>query len=288
MIKITTRSIRISGLFLLVASQFFTGQYALAGTIVKVQSKNELTTMITDGKKARMDMSASEYVVIDYKNRKLSMVNPQEKQVMEMSMDTLAGKNSSSGAPKVRDSLSRRGAGPAIAGYETHKYSYSVNGKSCGDIYASIDAYHAKGMKELLKAMRTMVDQQRSMLGGLAGMMDDCTLADMQMVDRIENIGIPMRTVKNGRVESEVKSIQTDVSIPADTFAIPASYKKVSVEQQMQQARQAMPPAMQQGVPPDMQDMMRQMQQSGQMTPEMMEQMRRSQEIMQQYQQPRY
>jgi len=288
MMKITTRSIRISGLFLLAASQTFTAQSVSAGTIVKVQNNNELTTMITDGKKARMDMSASEYVVIDYKGRKVSMVSPQEKQVMEMSMDTLAGKSASSDVPKVRDSLSRRGAGPAIAGYATQKYSYSVNGKSCGDIYASIDAYNAKGMKELLKAMRTMVDQQRSMLGGLAGMMDDCTLADMQMVERIENIGIPMRTVKNGRVESEVKSIQTDVSIPADSFAIPASYKKVSVEQQMQQARQAMPPSMQQGVPPGMQDMMRQMQQSGQMTPEMMEQMRRSQEMMQQYQQPRY
>jgi hypothetical protein len=290
MMKITTRSIRISGLFLLAASQAFAVQYALAGTIVKVQSKNELTTMIIDGKKARMDMSASEYVVIDYKNRKVSMVSPQEKQVMEMSMDALAGNSSSSGVPKVRDSLSRRGAGPAIAGYATQKYSYSVNGKSCGDIYASIDAYNAKGMKELLKAMRTMVDQQRSMLGGLAGMMDDCTLADMQMVDRVENIGIPMRTVKNGRVESEVVSIQTDVSISADSFAIPASYKKVSLEQQMEQARQAMPPAMQQApqqMPPGTEDMMRQMQQSGQMTPEMMEQMRRAQEMMRQYQQPR-
>jgi len=286
MIKITTRSSRVSGLLLLVASQAFAAQNVFAGTIVEVQSKNELTTMITDGKKARMNMSASEYVIIDYKNRKVSMVNPQEKQVMEMSMDTLAGKSASS-APRVRDNLRRAGAGPAIAGYATQKYNYSVNGKPCGDIYASVDAYQAKGMKELLKAMRTMVDQQRSMLGGLAGMMDDCTLADMQMVERVENIGVPMRTVKNGRIESEVKSIQTDVSLPADSFAIPASYKKVSMEQQMQEASRAMQQAPQQ-VPPGMQDMMRQMQQSGQMTPEMMEQMRRSQEMMKQYQQPRY
>lgn len=286
MIKITSRPVRISGLFLLAVSQAFAAHYAYAGTIVKIQNNNELTTMITDGNKARMNMSASEYVVIDYKKQKVSMVNPKEKQVMEMNMDTLAGKSSSS-APRVRDSLSRGRAGPSIAGYETHQYSYSVNGKSCGDIYASIDAYKEKGMKELLKAMRTMVDQQRAMLGGLAGMMDDCTLADMQMIDRVKTIGIPMRTVKNGRVESEVKSIQTGVAVAADTFTIPASYKKVSVEQQMQEASRAMQQAPQQ-VPPGMQDMMRQMQQSGQMTPEMMEQMRRSQEMMKQYQQPRY
>ena len=269
MIKITARSIRICGLFLFTASQAFAAQHASAGTIVKVQNKNELTTMITDGKKARMNMSASEYVIIDYKNQKVSMVNPKEKQVMEMNMDTLAGKSASS-VPKVRDNLSRGRVGPSIAGYDTHQYSYSVNGKSCGDVYASIDAYKEKGMKELLKAMRTMVDQQRAMLGGLAGMMDDCTLADMQMIDRVKTIGIPMRTVKNGRVETEVKSIQTGISVPADTFVIPASYKKVSVEQQMQQASQAMQQAPQQ------------------MTPEMMEQMRRAQEMMQQYQQPRY
>ena len=162
-----------------------------------------------------------------------------------------------------------------------------MNGRSCGDIYASKDAYQVEGMKEVLKAMRTMIAQQRAMLGGLAGMLDDCTLADMQMVERVENIGIPMRTVRNGRIESEVKSIQTDATLPADAFVIPASYKKVSVEQQVQKASRAMQQAPQQ-MPPGTQGMMRQMQQSGQMTPEMMEQMRRAQEMMRQYQQPRY
>ena len=305
MIKIPSRPIikRLIRHFFIstfIACQVLAVQHAAAATIVKIQTNDELSTMMTDGERARLNVSSSEYVVIDYKTRKVSMINPQQKQVMEMNMDNLAGEGASS-APRVRDSLRSAGAGPAIAGYATHKYNYSVKGRSCGDIYASIDAYHAEGMKELLKAMRTMIDQQRSMLGGLAGLMDDCTLADMQMVDRVENIGIPMRTVKNGRVESEVKSIQTDASLPADTFAIPASYKKVSVEQQMQQATQALqqpsrPQAQSpahaqstaQGVPPGMQDMMRQAQQSGQMTPEMMEQMRRAQQMMQQYQAPRY
>ena len=305
MIKIPSRPIikrliRHTFVSSFIACQVLVVQYAAAGTIVKIQSNDELATMMTDGNKARLDVSSSEYVVIDYQSRKVSMINPQEKQVMEMNMDALAGKSASS-APRVRDNLRQAGAGPAIAGYATNKYSYSVKGRFCGEIYASKDAYHAEGMKELLKAMRTMIDQQRAMLGGLAGMMDDCTLADMQMVERVENIGIPMRTVKNGRVESEVKSIQTDVSLPADSFAIPASYKKVSVDQQVQQATQAVqqpshPQAQSpaqaqsaaQGVPPGMQDMMRQMQQSGQMTPEMMEQMRRAQQMMQQYQQPRY
>ena len=298
------RLIRYSFISTFIACQSFVAPYAAAGTIVKIQSNDELSTMMTDGSIARLEVSSSEYVVIDYQSRKLSMINLQQKQVMEMNMDAVAG-GSASSAPRVRDNLRQSGAGPAIAGYSTNKYSYSVNGRSCGDIYASKDAYQVEGMKELLKAMRTMIAQQRAMLGGLAGMLDDCTLADMQMVERVENIGIPMRTVKNGRVESEVRSIETDVSIPADSFAIPASYKKVSVGQQLQQATQAMqqpsPPQAQspaqstaqtqsatQGVPPGMQDMMRQMQHSGQMTPEMMEQMRRAQQRMQRYQQPRY
>ena len=284
--SIYKRLIRHIGLSAFIACQALATQHATAGTIVKIQNDDALTTMMTDGSKARLNVSSSEYVVVDYEDRTVSMINPQDKQVMQMSMDALAGNTASSG-PRVRDNLRAEGAGPAIAGYTTYKYSYSVNGKSCGDVYASKDAYQAEGMQELLKAMRAMIDQQRSMLGGLAAMIDDCTLGDMQMVDRVENIGIPMRTVRSGRIESEVKSIQTGVSLPADAFAIPASYNKVSVGQQVQQASTAIQQAPQQ-MPAGSQEMMRQMQQSGQMTPEMMQQMRRAQQMMRRYPPPRY
>ncbi len=99
--------------------------------------------------------------------------------------------------------------------------------------------------------------------------------------EHVNTIGVPMRTEKNGRVDSEVKSIQLNVELAADTFVIPASYKTVTMEQQMREMKQAM-----QKHQPQMQQMMQQMQQSGRMSPEMMEQMRRMQDMMQPRQQP--
>ena len=40
----------------------------LAGTIVEVQGKGEMMSMLTDGQQARLNMSADEYVIVNYKN----------------------------------------------------------------------------------------------------------------------------------------------------------------------------------------------------------------------------
>lgn len=243
-----------------------------AGTIIQIQNKNDLATISTDGKLARMSMSGDEYVIVDYKKHTVKMVNPQKRQVVLLS----TGKRSAGKSSAIRTSVKNLGAGIPIAGYPTQKYAYSANGKSCGVIYGSKDVYQKQGIKDLLQAMKTMMERQRAVLGGLAGMVDDCTLADMNVSEHVNTIGVPMRTEKNGRVDSEVKSIRLDVALPADTFTIPASYKTVTMEQQMHEMKQAM-----QKHQPQIQQMMQQMQQSGRMSPEMMEQMRRMQDVMQ-------
>jgi len=254
--------------FLLVAANS-----VFAGTVIQIQDGDDLTTVSTDGAFARMDMPGDEYVIVNYKKHTVKIVDPKKKQVMLLNADKVSGGKS---GPGVRTSLKKLGAGMKVAGYPTQKYAYSANGKSCGFIYGSKDAYQQKGIKELLLAMTEMMEKQRAVLGGFAGMVDDCTLADMKLSDHVNTIGVPMRTEKNGAVDSEVKSIKLGVNLPADTFAVPAAYKTVTMEQQMREAKQQM-----QQYQPQMQQMM---QQSGQMTPEMMQQMRRAQEMMKQYQ----
>ncbi|NOQ90456.1 MAG: hypothetical protein GQ549_05880 [Gammaproteobacteria bacterium] len=194
--------------------------------------------------------------------------------------------------PEVRTAIKELGAGIEVAGYPTRKYSYTANGKSCGVIFGSKDVYQKGGIKELFQAMKIMMDKQRAVLGGLAGMVDDCILADMKVSDYVKQIGVPMRTERNGRIETEIKSIKYGVALPADTFVIPASYRVLTMQDQINAASKNMvrvqrhnsqnqQPQMQ----PQYQEAMRQMQQSGQLTPEMMEQMRRAQQMMQQYQQ---
>ena len=280
-------AIKISGLLLMLSSSVLQ-----AATVIEVQSSNDLATVVTDGQFARMNMSGSEYVIVDYKKQTVKVVNPQKQEVMLLAADKTATGNN---GPLVRTAINKLGAGIKVAGYPTQKYSYSANGRPCGVIYGSRDVYQQQGIKELLDAMEVMIEQQRAALGGFASLIDDCTLADMNVNDHVKTIGVPMRTEKNGRVETEIKSIKQDVAIAPDTFVIPASYKTLTIQDPLKAASQGMankPPQMQrrntQNMPPQAQEMMRQMQQSGRLTPEMMEQMRRNQEMMRQYQQRGY
>ncbi len=279
MIKII-QFIGISFLFSLPAVQ--------AGTIIEVQDQDEQTKIMTDGQQARINASASEYVIVNYKDQSVRLIDRQNRQVILFDSDAAATGNK----PKMSVSINKLGSGQTIAGYKTEKFSYTANGKSCGVIYGSKDAYQLKGVKELLNAMNTMMEKQSAAMGGFTGMMDDCELADIELHKHITTTGIPLRIETNGSVDMEVKSIKTDAVIAADTFVIPASYEKVSMKQQMAAASKGMAQAQQQMQEKDypsqmeMDQMMKEMQQlEQQLTPEMMEQMRRAQEMMMQYQQ---
>jgi hypothetical protein len=149
-----------------------------------------------------------------------------------------------------------------------------------------MDVYQKQGIKELFQALKVMMDKQRAILGGLASLVDDCTLADMRVSDHVKTVGAPMRTDKNGRVETEIKSIKYGVNLPADTFVIPASYKTITLQDQIRSASTGLSGASHhnaEGLPPQAQQMMRQMQQPGQLSPQMMQQMRHSQGMLRQY-----
>lgn len=237
-----------------------------AGTVVQIRDNSGLITILTDGKFARMNMSAEEYIIVDYKKYTINVVNSQKKQVMLLSAEkSPTGKSK----PQLLTSLKKLGAGTTVAGYTTQKYAYAANGKSCGIIYGSAEAYQKPGMKELLLAMKKMMENQLAVLGDFAGLVDDCALADMKLSDFAKTTGVPMRTEKNGMVASEVESIKLGVNFPADLFVIPAFYQSITMQQQMREAKQQI------------------QQQSGQMSPEMMQQLQQVQEkMMQQYQKP--
>jgi hypothetical protein len=267
----------------------------MAGTIVEIKNNNDVTTILTDGKQARMNSGGTDYVIVNYANNSVKVVDTEKHQVMSLDIEDLPkGGN----PPKINTAVKNLGSGPVIAGYKTQKFNYSVNGQSCGQIFGSKDVYQLEGIKDLFNAMGTIAERQQAIMGGFSGMVDNCTLGDMKMTEQVKAIGVPMRTVDKGRVDMEIQSIKLDADLPADTFVIPASYKTVTMKEEMQviekdmmkmqQQMQQYQPQMQEMMrqhEPQMQEMMRQMQQSGQMTPEMMEQMRQAQEMMKQYQQ---
>jgi len=273
-----------------------------AGTVIKIQDGNEVTTMFTDGRRARINMSADEYVIFDFASQKIKMVNPQKKQLMVFNAKRNNQYSTGSSSALVKLSLKSRGRVKNIAGYQSEEYEYTANGQFCGVLFASKSALREKGVKELLDAMQAMIDQQRDVLGGFAALIDDCKLADMQLTEEFSKIGVPMQKLDNGRVTTQVKSIDVDVSLPSAAFVVPASYKNTTLEEQVQQAYKGLSPtasgATSQSTPrpapqgasnqKQMQSMMQQMQRSGQLTPEMIEQMRSAERMMRQYQRPGY
>lgn len=206
----------------------------VAGTLVEIQKNNELTTAITDGQKVRMDTSPSEYVILDSSDHSVKIVNQQKQLVTVVNIAEANTDNNH----VVKTSIASQGQGRKVAGYSTRKFSYTANGKYCGVLYGSINAIETNGVKELLTAMKIMMARQRAALGGFASLVDACTLADMQLVDYVNTVGLPMRTEKNGRVELEIKAIKTDVALADDAFAIPAAYKTVDMSGKVIPARQ--------------------------------------------------
>ena len=252
-----------------------------AATLVEVKDENNGRTQImTDGKKARMDMGEDgSYMVIDYDKHTVYAVLPEQQQIMDLSSDMPA----MGGAPaeQVRTELTPAGNGPVIAGYATRKYSLKANGQYCGTIYGSKEAMQATGISQLFDAMKRMIDKQRAAMGSYASMMDACTRADMDFASLADTVGVPMKMLDDkGNNASEIISINTSASLPADAFALPASYKKVTMGEQVRQAQQGMDQLQQQM--PQIEEALKQMQQQGGLPPEAMEQLKRYQQMMQQ------
>ena len=69
----------------------------LAGTMVEVQGKGEMMSMLTDGQQARINMSGDDYVIVNYKNQSVKVVSPQKQEVMLLNVNEMASGNSSPG-----------------------------------------------------------------------------------------------------------------------------------------------------------------------------------------------
>lgn len=252
-----------------------------AATLIEIESNEDgRTQVITDGSQARINSSQDQsYVLIDYKKQSMYVVLPEQKQIMDMSgdMPSMAGKISS----EIKMDVVPMGSGPDIAGYATKKFKLKANGKDCGFIYGSMDAMKVTGIAQLLQTMNKFEEKQRASMGSYADMTGPCKRAKMSLSTQAEVIGVPMLDVdKNGKKDNEVIRIDTNASLPAGVFSLPEGYKTISVADQMKQAKKAVNEMGKHQ--PGMEQMMKQMQQSGNIPPEAMEQMKRFQEMMKQ------
>lgn len=253
-----------------------------ADTVIELLNEKGKSRFLTDGNRARINtMGNNEYMLVDFKRNIIYAVMPDQKQIINIT-ESMPSMNSDK-APDFRLKITPAGKGPSIAGYPTTIYRLSAGGENCGMIYGSKDALKGTSVKKMFNTMKIMADNQRKALGGYAAAIPPCQLAKMELASQIQNIGAPLKAInRNGQVESEVTKINKNTSVDPSYYALPANYKKVSMADRISEAQRENQQMDRMQQTPQMQQMMRQMQESGQLPPEAIEQMKRYQETMQQ------
>lgn len=273
----------MSKIILIVTLFFSWSSIIYADTLVQIKTEDgNISKIMSNGKMTRISMAPEPgYILINHANQNMHMVIPEEKTIMNMSADM----TKKTAPVKVNIKIKEIGKGPKIAGYSTKKYAVTADGQDCGMIYGSKKALKNTDINNIFNALNKMMENQSQMMGGMSEMMDACDRADMSsLADQGKIAGLPLRTTdRNGALTSEVLSIDSKANLPATNYELPSDYKMTSMAEEMQNMQQQMADEMQQHMP-DMEKMMQQMG-KGEMPPEAMEQMKRMQEMMKQYQQ---
>lgn len=236
--------------------------HALSATLIEVKTDAGMTKIYTDGSRSRIDSGKDGYMIVDNNAQTLFVVMPAERRVMDMSQVLRTPTSTGSNKP-VKIAFNKSGSGPRIAGYPTVRYSYSADGHQCGTILASKQALEDTGLDDAFKTMEKMASRADAMMMTFNKNTDPCQRADTQFSGHVKNIGVPMRvTSAKGQLISEITRIDKKAKLPPNAFTIPAGYQVHDTGQMMQNA----------------QKMMQQMQQSGQISPEALQQLRQMQQ----------
>ena len=241
-----------------------------------VDAGGRASTLTSNGSKTRIDGEAMDgYAIVDYAEGKLLIVEPGRGEVFGM---TIGAGGVVVGSGRLDVSLEPRGDGGVIAGYQTRRYEFVVNGESCGTIHASRELMQVEALPAMLDALRGMQQFSRGMSAGSTVILSACDRSRLQLAEVIDSIGAPLLVLDAGGARlSEVLSVDVDANVDSAVYEIPPGVSVVDMQQQMGQAMQGMQNQ------PNVNLLMQQLQQSGgKMTPEMMQQMQKMLEQQQQ------
>ncbi len=240
-----------------------------------------LSTISSDGMVVRIDdKKRPGYVIIDYAQKQLLMVDSGRGKVMVTNLD----RKGPGAAGEIKLRLKKLGGGQRIAGYNTKKYKLIADGQNCGTVYASKKLMRNSGVQAMFESMRSMQNMARGMAAKVGSMLSLCQRANMQLADVVETNGAPLKVLDDkGALISEVLSVDTDKQIPSSYYDVPAGMARVDMDKQLNQAMQQTQQMMENM--PDMNEMMQQMQSGGQMNEQVKQQMENMQKMLQQMQQ---
>ncbi len=178
--------------------------------------------------------NAPKEMIIDLKANKMYGVVPTSKILVDISKFSLPGLPLPQ-TPHAKISIDSQGRGPDIAGFSTHKYLVSANGKKCYTMFFSKDVLKYQQLGKFYDVMSKLSQ---------AGSHDAtaCGAADEQ-IEKLpkEKYGVILKTIdQNGNTMMEVKKIKEGVTPPAHYLQLPTGYRTMSMAAMMKQMQNQM------------------------------------------------
>ena len=243
----------------------------LAATMVEIKSDNTISRIYSDGEKARMEMDAGEgYTIIDPASSTAYTVMDAEKQVIKMTL-TNDGVDTTD---QVKVKVKKVGKGPKIIGYKTEKYDFFVNDQFCGSIFSSKKALKDAQIEPLYTFIQGMTAKMQEFSKQFNMNSDPCMQGGIALTEKVMTLGLSLKSVeKDGSISSEIVKIDKRAKLPANAFTVPQDYQVQDMDQMQKSMKQELD---KQGI--NMDEIMKQLQESGNMPPEMLEQMQRRQQ----------
>lgn len=246
------------GRYLLILAPLLFSAGAGADLQLEIMDVSDSSTVSSNGQKARIDVNDTPgFVIVDYASGEIFMVDPGRNEV-------LRGNVSSPGEVEqdLGVSLEDKGGGQKIAGYDTRKYHLMTGGRQCGTVYTSEKLFEHAGVRGMFESMRNLKRATRNLMGSMGGMLSDCQRASMQMTEVMESAGAPMKILdENGRLVSEVLSVDTAKTLPADYYDLPSGMKVIDMKEMVQRTMEQIRQALEQV--PEKDELMQQNQQDG-------------------------
>lgn len=206
----------------------------------------QTSTILLDASHARMEVgSAEQYMLFDFTQQKMTMVNAQQKQAIDMSSlpkmpENLPKPPAQADAAPVKVELVKVGKGPEIAGFSTEHYQVKADGKVCSNEFISAEAMNIEYVENFMQSMHKMAAERRKNMKNMPFFKQDpCAKAAEQSAGDMLKHGMLMRSQdSNGQLRNEIVSIKTDVAAKAEDFTVPADFEVMTPQQMMQRAMQ--------------------------------------------------
>ena len=245
---------------------FFLASPLGAATMIEIKSNDSISRIYSDGKKARMGMDESGYIIIDPAAGTAHTVIDAQKEVVKITLDEDVATKEAKVDVKVKEA----GAGPEIIGYSTMKYDFYINDQFCGSVFSSKKAMEEAQIQPVYTFIQKMTAKMQALSSQFSPQNDPCLLGGAAMTEKVMALGLALKSVeKDGSVSSEIVKIDTKAQLPEKAFVIPEGYQVKDMNQMHESMQQGM-----KNPDVDLGEMMKKLEESGDMPPEMLEQMK--------------